>query len=89
MVNSFLDFSARGRFNVSYMKFGPTEFRIALVVINTLVVYAGTRGMEKALPYVAAGALAFLCLLVYHTQKKIWRLDMETKRRDGVESAEL
>ena len=88
MVNSFLDLSARGKFRISYLKFGPTEFRLALVVLNALVVYAGTRRVVKVLPFVAAGALAFLCVLVYRTQKKIWRLDMEAKRRAEAAAAE-
>ena len=83
MVNSFLDLSARGKFRITFLKLGPTEFRLALVVINTLVVYAGTRRVVKVLPYVAAGALVVLCLLVYRTQKKIWALDMEAKRRSA------
>jgi phosphatidylglycerophosphate synthase len=79
MVNSFLAFAATGRFHISHMKLGPTEFRIALVLINTLVILHGTKYMIKALPYVAPCALALLALLVYRTQKEIWRRDMEQK----------
>ncbi|HZI19331.1 MAG TPA: CDP-alcohol phosphatidyltransferase family protein [Pyrinomonadaceae bacterium] len=80
MANSFLTVAALGRFRISHLGFGPTEFRIALVVLNTLVVFRGTRGMEKALPYVAAGGLALLCALVYRTQREVWRRDMEARR---------
>ncbi|MGB8510761.1 MAG: CDP-alcohol phosphatidyltransferase family protein [Pyrinomonadaceae bacterium] len=79
MVNSFLAFAATAEFRISHLKFGPTEFRLALVTTNALLILYGTRGMERALPYVAAGAFVVLCLLVYRTQKDIWRLDMKHK----------
>ena len=83
MVNSFLTFAATERFEISHMKLGPTEFRAALVVINALLVAAGTGPMKSALPYVAAGSLAALCVLVYRTQKQLWRRDMERKALDS------
>ena len=85
MVNSFLTFAATGRFRISHMKFGPTEFRIALVVANTLLIHHGTKYMTKALPYVAICAFALLALLVYRTQRDIWRRDMEMKARPEAE----
>jgi phosphatidylglycerophosphate synthase len=81
MVNSFLAFAATGHFRISHLKFGPTEFRFALVALNSLVVFYGTRRMAKALPYVAAGGFVLLCVLVYRTQRELWRRDMEDKRR--------
>jgi phosphatidylglycerophosphate synthase len=81
MVNSFLSFAATGRFRISHLRLGPTEFRLALVLLNALLIMYGTRRMEKALPYVAAGGLALLGVLVYRTQRQIWRLDMEAKAR--------
>jgi hypothetical protein len=82
MVNSFLAFAATDKFSIHGLGLGPTEFRIALVALNTLLIFGGTRRMEKALPFVAAGGLAVLCALVYRTQKEIWRRDMEAKRND-------
>jgi len=81
MVNSFLSFAATGRFRISHVGLGPTEFRLAVVVTNALVVLYGTRQMEKALPYVAAGGLALLAALALRTHREVWRLDMEAKRR--------
>ncbi|MDT5293247.1 MAG: CDP-diacylglycerol---glycerol-3-phosphate 3-phosphatidyltransferase [Acidobacteriota bacterium] len=80
MVNSFLAFAATGHFRISHLKLGPTEFRLALVALNSLVVFYGTRRMAKALPYVAAGGFVLLCVLVYRTQRELWRRDMEDKR---------
>ena len=80
MVNSFLAFAATGRFHISHGKLGPTEFRLALVIINALAAHYGTRLMGKALPYVAAAGFVALCLLAYRTQRELWQRDMEHKR---------
>lgn len=82
MVNSFLTFAATSRFDINFFKFGPTEFRIAIIVINALVVGYGTRGMERALPYVAAGGLVGLSVLVFRTQRVIRAIDFAAKNSD-------
>lgn len=81
VLNSFLAFTATGQLHISHAKMGPTEFRIALIVVNTLLVSYGTRQMVKALPFVAAGGALALALLIYHTQRQLWQQDMEQKRR--------
>jgi phosphatidylglycerophosphate synthase len=81
MVNSFLAFAATGRFHISHGKLGPTEFRLALVIINSLLVFYGTRRMEKVLPYVAVGGFVALCVLAYRTQRELWQSDMEQRQR--------
>jgi phosphatidylglycerophosphate synthase len=80
MVNSFLAFAATGRFRISHGKLGPTEFRLALVILNGLLAVYGTRLMAKSLTYVAACGFAILCLLAYRTQRELWLRDMEHKR---------
>lgn len=82
-MSTFLAFSATDRLKISYLKLGPTEFRLALVVINTLLIFFGTKYMVRGLKYVNAGAVLGLCLLVYQTQKKIWELDMRVKQREN------
>jgi phosphatidylglycerophosphate synthase len=81
MVNAFLAFSATEKFHISFMKFGPTEFRIVLIVVNALLIIYGKRYMIKSLPYITAGCFIGLCVIVYTTQRKIWKSDMEYKRR--------
>lgn len=81
MVNSFLTFAATGKFQISHLKFGPTEFRIALIVVNGLLVFFGRRYMVKAMPYVTACALVALCVLVFRTQRRIWKIDMAAKQQ--------
>jgi archaetidylinositol phosphate synthase len=79
-VSTFLAFSATERLKISYLKFGPTEFRLALIVINALLVQYGTGTMINGLKYVNIGAAIGLVLVVYRTHKVIWALDMKHKR---------
>jgi phosphatidylglycerophosphate synthase len=78
-VSTFLAFAATDRLKISYLKFGPTEFRLALVVINGLLVQYGTRQMVNGLKYVNIGAAVGLALMIYRTHKIIWAMDMEHK----------
>ena len=79
--STFLAFSALNKLKISYLKFGPTEFRLALIIINGLLITFGTRYMVSGLKWVNAGAAVGLCVLIYGTQKKIWQLDMEGKEQ--------
>ncbi len=79
MVNSFLTVAAMGRFKIDLVKFGPTEFRLAIIIINTVLIFFGTKKMNRPLIYIAGGGLICLCIVVYRTQKKIWELDMNPK----------
>ena len=78
-VSTFLAFAATDRLKISYLKLGPTEFRLALIVINGLLVQYGTRTMVNGLKYVNIGAAIGLALMVYRTHKVIWALDMKQK----------
>ncbi len=80
-VSTFLAFAATDRLKISCLKFGPTEFRLALIVINGLLVQYGTRQMVNGLKYVNIGAAIGLALMIYRTHKIIWTLDMEHKNR--------
>ena len=79
-MSTFLAFAVSDELKISYLKFGPTEFRLALIIINGLVAHFGTRQMIGGLKFVNAGAFVGLCLLVYQTQKKIRRIDMARKK---------
>lgn len=77
--STFLAFAATDKLKISYLKFGPTEFRLALIIINALVIFFGTKHMAGALKWVNGGAVVGLCFLIYCTQKQIWQLDMKSK----------
>ena len=84
-MSTFLAFAATDRLKISYLKFGPTEFRVALIVINALLVQYGTRTMVNGLKYVNIGAAIGLGLMVYRTHKVLWALDMKQKKAQLVQ----
>lgn len=89
-VSTFLAFATTDRFKISYLRFGPTEFRLAIIVINSLLVQYGTRQMINGLKYVNMGAAVGLVLMIYRAHKAIWALDMKHKHDlDDGESALL
>ena len=86
-VSTFLALTATDRFKISYLRLGPTEFRLAIIIINALLVQYGTRKMIGGLKYVNIGGAICLALMIYKTHKVIWALDMEQKRALGSENA--
>jgi len=60
---------------------GPTEFRLAVILINALLVEYGTRKMVNGLKYVNIGAAIVLAVMVYNTHKTIWEMDMKEKKQ--------
>ena len=86
-VSTFLALTATDRFKISYLRLGPTEFRIAIIIINALLVQYGTRKMIGGLKYVNIGGAIGLALMVYKTHKAIWALDMEQKRAEAGKTA--
>lgn len=79
MFHTFLMLAATDEFKVSFSRFGPTELRIALIIINALLVKFGTRGLKGALPWVAFGGVIALSVLVFICQRKLWQADMKAK----------
>jgi phosphatidylglycerophosphate synthase len=86
-MSTFLAFAATDRLKISYFKFGPTEFRVAIIVINALLVQYGTRTMINGLKYVNIGAAIGLALMVYRTHKLLWAVDMKHKNAQLVEES--
>lgn len=78
MVNSYLAFAATNEFKIAYLKIGPTEIRILFIVINTLLIF-GKIYAKFVIPYVLAIALLGLVIVIYRTQKYIWKIDMKNK----------
>ena len=78
-INTFLSFAATERLHISFLKLGPTEFRLAVIIINALLVEFGTRKMVNGLKYVNIGAAVVLAIIVYRSHKQIWELDMKEK----------
>ncbi len=87
--STFLAFAASDKLKISHLKFGPTEFRLALIVINGLLINFGTKHMIGGLKWVNAGAAIGLGVLIYTTQKEIWQVDMESRRQKTPSTNEL
>src|SRR5439155_26759178 len=79
MFHTFLMLAATDEFRVSFSRFGPTELRIALIVINVFIIKFGARGLRGALPWVAFGGVIALTLLAYLAQRRLWQIDMKEK----------
>jgi len=62
---------------------GPTEIRIWFIILNCLIIKFGTGFIEKVLIYILLLSVAFLCIVIYRTQKYIWNIDMEDKSRNS------
>ncbi len=79
MVSSFLAFGATGEFKITYLRTGPTELRLCFIVLNCLITIFGTGFLEKTLIYIFLTFIAALCVVIYRTQKYIWKIDMQNK----------
>lgn len=80
MFHTFLMLAATDEFKVSFSRFGPTELRITLIILNALIVGFGTRGLKGSLPWIALGGVIALSALAFIAQKKLWQLDMKAKQ---------
>lgn len=80
MVNSFLSFAATNKFEISYFGVGPSEIRFLFIIFNIFVIYLGVEFLELIIPYILILGLIFLIGVVFKTQKKLWKIDMNGKR---------
>lgn len=81
MVNSFLYFGALGRFKIQYHGLGPTETRVAFILLNTIAILFHPAKIAFLLPWLLAAALIVLIYVVYKDQKEIWAVDMKEKKK--------
>lgn len=84
MFHTFLMLAATDEFKVSFSRFGPTELRIILFILNALMIGFGTRGLKGSLPWIAVGGVIALSVLAFVAQKKLWQLDMKAKQEDDL-----
>lgn len=82
MVSSFLSFGATGEFKITYLGTGPTEIRIWFIILNTFLIFSapnGTKLFQKFMLYIVLISLAVLFVVIFRTQKYIWKIDMQDK----------
>jgi len=80
MTSAYLAFGATNEFKVTYLGIGGTETRLFFILVNTALIFFGKRWLEIALPYVLVVSLIVLCVVVFRTQKYIWKIDMDEKK---------
>ena len=81
MVNSYLSFAATTEFKITFLGMGPTELRLLIIILNTMIIIFGTGFVKKTLPFIPLFTMIALVIVGYRTQKYIWQIDMEDKRR--------
>ncbi len=79
MVNSFLSFAATNDFEIYRYGLGPTEFRCALIIINTFIILFGTKKFYILLPVIVILCFTVLVVNTYQIHRRLWSLDMEIK----------
>ena len=80
MVNSFLAIAASNKFRLTHLGTGPTEIRIAFIVIDILLIIFGKTHLAFTVPFLLPLAFVGLVYVIYQEQRKIWQLDMEAKK---------
>lgn len=79
MTHSFLAFAATNEFRIAFHGIGPTEMRLAFIVINGFIILTWPRYYEYTLPALALVVLLGLVYVVYATQRRLWQMDMAAK----------
>ncbi|MEO7520424.1 MAG: CDP-alcohol phosphatidyltransferase family protein [Gemmatimonas sp.] len=79
MVHSFLAFAATNEFRIAFHGVGPTEMRLAFIVINGFIIVTWPRFYEFTLPALTLAVLLGLVFVVFTTQRRLWQLDMAAK----------
>jgi phosphatidylglycerophosphate synthase len=80
-MNSYLSFAATGDFKITFLGCGPTELRLLLIGVNTLIICFGTAFFGAALPFALPASVVAICVVVYRTQRFIWDVDMKDKAK--------
>ena len=76
----FLSFPAYKGFIIGQFGVGPTESRILIILLNTGIIYLGVPWFEQALPFFALLLFIYAFMLVYRTQRDMYRMDMRSKK---------
>jgi len=79
LVDAYLRFAATGNLKIAHLGFGPTEARIAFIIIYVLNILGNRTFLSTLIPYIFLFVFGGLCYVVYKNQKEIWELDMRIK----------
>lgn len=79
MVSSFLSFAATNEFEIYVSGVGPTEVRILIIAINTVIISTGTSHFPITVPLICAACLIGLVVVVWSASRKLWAIDMANR----------
>lgn len=87
-LNVYINVHLRGEFNLSYMGIGPTEFRIVLVVLNTILFFIGPSIVgSPVLIYISFAIPAILLFLylvtIFKDARHFAKIDPPVKNEDN------
>lgn len=81
-IHELLMASAVGRLNTSgYYGFGPTEIRAFAVLIGFILPFASFNIVLNSAKALGLFFGLFFIQLIYRSQKKLWKIDMENKKK--------
>lgn len=78
-VSSFLSFSVMHSLKITNFGIGPTEYRIIIILLNTIIIYAGVARFEAFFPYVVVFILAYAAATLFRRQRQMYALDKEER----------
>ena len=79
-VHTILYFGATGNFEISSLGIGPTEMRLVLLIINTMLALFDKVIFVNFLKLYFWANAVYLIISVYRSQKKLWEIDMKNKK---------
>ncbi|MFW5870353.1 MAG: CDP-alcohol phosphatidyltransferase family protein [Candidatus Sumerlaeota bacterium] len=80
MVNSFLAFGATTEFKITYLGVGPTEVRLIIIIVNTIVILTNSNAVIRWFaPWVLVASFVACIYIVWKTSRKVWAVDMRDK----------
>lgn len=78
-VNTYLAHTVTHRFKMSYSRIGPTEERIFVIILNTLMIFIGIKFMSVVIPALCLVLFIVLCITIYKQQDELIKKDRERK----------
>ena len=80
-VHTILYFGVTGQFEIAREGFGPSEFRIMVIAINSMLIYLDRIIFVPMLLTFLSANILYLIVSIYRAQKTIWEIDMAAKHK--------
>jgi phosphatidylglycerophosphate synthase len=80
-VHVILYFGATGQLELAKEGFGPSEFRVLVIIINTMLIFLDRIIFVPLLLIFFGLNIFYLVINIYRAQKKIWDIDMKLKHQ--------